>query len=354
MTSTTTEELCAQPGVLESLERYCDDSAETVLVAAQGLDVAPDRLAYLDNLKDSDRDVSGNLARILGVLPPETVFRTYGEHVLAWAALNASPSVVRKRLSYMLGELAGYDEVLFEKARLWCWQRCSCCTKTDEILAQHNIMEALHGSALEQVDLPTLLEDSTRPNVVLSKKRIADYSLAPLRAEESFSFPEGREVNWSQDIGPLRYNIWLDAPTGFALMYRGAPQAVAAVAATPFHKNELMIHQLQGVRPYILNPDKSAPGYGPDSITGRRSARGLAPLDWQAFLVNTAEAVAARLGMDSLAIQEGKQNYWIKPHDGKPAHLKEEEAVRAYDEPAARLGFVRGEDGNWHRPIAAV
>lgn len=355
MTVIAPSELYQDPSVKERFEDYNwlrRLPLEAMLVSLDEVVEHPDMVDYLDSLQDTDRDAWYNAKTVITHLPPQAIYDNYGEKTLAWAAANATTLDLAGELKDALADLAGYDKDLFEKARLWCWQKMSMSSKGSDVLAQYAVMDSLMNGALEKVDLTRLLKDSAKPGVELSEKRIADYALIPLRAKEASSRPDGRAKDWDREVEAGIYvGIWLDAPTGFALTYKGRPNALVAVAASS--PDGLMIHQLQGVQALKVDSNKK---YSKDYVIGSISSRGLAPLDWQKLLVQISEKVANGMGMTQLGIQGGDNNKWTKitcKGETSP-HLSKEAAIKAYDVPAERLGLIRGEDGNWHLPLGST
>jgi hypothetical protein len=320
-----------------------------------GLDQLDGESSLLDLDKDQDSDaLTYHAAYLLAHLPPEIVFEHYGEEGLFFVACNAPHREAETQFKGALAEMAGYNPDFIQKAKLWAWQKHST-SQSREVLAQYAVMEHVAGDALNQVDLPAILRGSVLPGVTVGDKRLGDYALLPLCSEESFSEPAGWDSTWSHDIMPAddapdstpitRYSMWLDAPTGFALAYKGRPQAMVTVAC--LEQNKLIICQLQGVRAKLVDPHNK---YSDDGVVGSVHARGLAPFDWQKSMVGVAVELAAGMGLEELVIQGGENNVWRHKRlkgETEP-HITAETAARAYDLPAKRLGFVRQDDGNWH------
>lgn len=282
---------------------------------------------------------------VLGKLPPELIYEHYGEEGLIFVVCHASSLVVGEKFQEALHKFGGYDSALFDKARLWAWQKYNTAD-CREVLAQYAVIEKVTDGWLGTVDLPAILRECAQPGVVISDRRADDYSLMELCSSDSKYEPAGYDRNWSRDITPeLRYSIWLDTPSGFTLGYKGMPQSIAALECV--NQRELMISQLQGVRAKILDPAKK---YASDEVIGRASSRGLAPLDWQRVMVAVAAELAQHLGLSALAIQGGENNIWRtkRLHGETEPHITAETAAKAYDIPAMRLGFMASQDGNWH------
>lgn len=331
---------------------------ESMLATLDGLDKYG-TLLDLDKRDEAEAELAYNAAYILGQFDPEAVYRHYGDEGLVFVAANAPTSYVGEQFNNALAELAGYDKGLFEKARLWAWQK-SHTAHCREILSQYAVMEKVTSEWLSRLDIADTLRRHVLPGIRVGDARLADYSLLPLRSKDSYCEPAGWDENWARDFEPepqnghpnakpfKRFDVWLDAPTGYALAYKGMPQAMVAVSC--LNQQELIINQLQGVRAKLIDPKSR---YGKGAVIGSVASRGLMPFDWQAVMVDVSSQLAHELGMDSLAIQGGENNVWRHKHvKGELGpHISAETAARAYDAPAERLGFVLLEDGNWHWKI---
>lgn len=305
--------------------------------------------AALDQLHEDDTKAWLKLKGLVTILPPRVILENYGEETLAWASINAGAMNICEDLLAGLESLAGWDAKTFTQARRWCWHSMSSCNGTD-VVAEYRFIEDMPG-VLPQVDLETHLRTAARPGVELSDRRLEDYGLIPLRADGSSSRDTGGAIGWyGKEVEPgLEFRVYLDAPSAVALTYKGKPNAVVGVSAEGY--NTLMVSQLQGVQGTKIDPAKKK--YDESRELGRVSSRGLAPLDWQKLMVGVASDVAKAFDMRDLAIQTGARNYWTgrKLRGDTEPHLTPEEAYRAYDIPAARLGFTKGSDDNWHKPL---
>ncbi len=344
-------ELYTDPEVLEQFnERWVRElPLEQMLVAADIIVDQEDPVAFLDELEDSDQNAWFKAKHVITSLPAEVVFKNYGLEMLAWATANAGVSDTKEKFEKGLTKHASFDIGLFEKGRLWEWQR-NFTTKGKTVLDQYLFMEKLVGGALDKVDLKKILVESAVPGIELSEKRLDDYALVPIRSVNGSFRPDGPAEGYhAESDATIAYSIWLDAPTGFVLNYKGKPNAAVGLARS--HQDELTIYQLQGVQAKRLDPEKR---YTEEYVTGTVGARGLATLDWQKVMVDITEELAKQLGISNIGIQSGKNNKWttIFSANKTEPHLSKEMAVRAYDVPAQRLGFSIGRDGNWHRQIS--
>ena len=349
---TSVSEIYAEPELRQefSYKWRSELPFDDMLLLADFAVAQEDPVSYLDELEDTDRNRHFEIKKLITELPAEVIYTNYGTEVLAWAAANATFTDTSKRLYEGLEKHADIDPVVFEKARLWEWQQ-GLNSKGKNVLGQYRSMEYVLQGGLEKVDLDGILTRSALPGVELSQTRLKDYSLLPLISKESFAQPDGPAKDWYylQDDSDIFWGIWLDAPTGFALTYKGKPNAVVAMAKTD--PSTLMIHQLQGVRAKRIDLSRK---YEKDNVTGHVSARGLAPLDWQKVMVGVTEELAAGQDIPVLGLQAGKNNKWTKIIiDGETEpHISEEVAMNAYDLPGKRLGFERGARDNWYRRVA--
>lgn len=340
------------PGLVQGLETDWRLSVplDAMLTAADIATRQPDIVAHLDTLSDEDPSTLDEIRQLITSLPGDIVYDNYGEEVLAWAAANSTLQDREESHRNTLTTRANYDRDLFDKACKWCWHEGGFSRKGKDVLLQYKIMQVISNGQIESIDLKTYLQQAPRPGVELSDKRIADYGLIPLRTQRDFALPNGPAIGfgWHDRVEPtIRYDIFLDAPTGFALTYKGKPNAFVSVAASS--QEELMIYQLQGVR-----ADKVDPQIPPDHdgyVVGKASSRGLPPLDWQKLLIDITTDLAQSLGLKSVGIQSAENNEWAQPVDGDGPLIDEATTIKAYDVPAQRLGFTKGRDRNWYLPI---
>jgi SAM-dependent methyltransferase len=317
-------------------------------------------LRFIDGIEEHDySDKRGCAAALLGCLPVAVLLNNFGEEVTAWTLANDKPWRV-ERLKAEIDE-EGYNGGFLMAASMLAFIANDYKPPSGRDILLHNAaMEAVHGPKLAAIDLPTILRGSALPGIELSDKRLKDYSLLPLNIDfENYDDDvQGRAEPWegkekiekspdeaSGELG-RRYSVWLDAPVGFALTYKGVPQAFVSVVANGPH--ELMVEQLQRVHGKIYDP---AQDY---KIVGHKLPRGLMPLDWPQVLTRSAAALAAKLGMDSVGIRAGRKIPLRMYHGKLSCHLSDEQATLAYDMPAQRLGFTRDGRDDWHAPAQSL
>ena len=332
---------------------YAPISLEQSITAAGDLHNSPDPFGYLESIRDADREVAAGVVGAINSLPADVVVGELGREIALWTAFSSHMAYQRKPLGDQLSIQFGDDTKDMEIARNWNWDKYRSFEPTD-ILAVYSLMIAVKRQALDAIDLPEILQHSARAGITLSQKRLADYSLSPLECKYNTYYPGGRIKQWDKPdlVRKIDYMGWLDAPIGFALNYRGDPNAIGAMA--PAGGDSLMLHQIQGVRPRRIDPTKSE--HSNDFYTGEKGgSRGLMPLDWQRVIITVNERIARHLGYASVAVQSGQNNNWVRPYlvsDLNP-HITEEFAAKAYDAPARRLGYHQSSDKphDWYKTL---
>lgn len=277
---------------------------------------------------------------------PEVILKEYDEDGLVWAAMNASFSRRQETLMESLHELAGYSQSFLKKAKNWAWVH-NRSSRNQDIMAQYSVMDTIHSEWLGRVDVQSLIQGALKPDKRLKAGQLAAYGLVPLRARDDYEV--GHEPDWySIDRATgVAYQIYMDAPTGFAIFYKGKPQAVAAVAING--QSELELYQIQGVNEKVYEQDLGGK-WKEKKVT---PPWGIEPFDWRQVLAEITGQLARYVRLDGVAIQAGAKNEWLKWHGVDPPHLTLEQAEAAYDQQADRLGFKRGEDKDWHLPLSA-
>ena len=304
----------------------------------------------LDKLREENHNEWLRTRKEIMELSAEEIAHIYGEEMLVWSAGNAMGEK-QQDIVKTLSEQYGYDDDLLCKAYLWSQQNLTS-TQYADIIRHYSVMERIKSGILESIDVPEIVKHYGKEKIEITDKRAADYGIIPLWANKSWSYPEGWTKDFGMVTGPepdVKYSIWLDGPSGFALTYKGRLNAVVGLATT--RDDELMIVQTQGVKAHKVNPEKK----GTDEWkAGRMSARGLMPLDWHGLMIGITEKIAEKLEINTVGIQSAENNQWIKVAKEdceRDVHLKTEAAERAYDIPAKRLDYTIGEDGNWRKSL---
>ncbi len=303
---------------------------------------------FLDKLeRDPPRDFSlgildaykhGSLLSIvLANLPPEEVFYELGKYVFLWTFLRYPyDNQTSEELHKTVGRITNRNPQILENARLSAKQlldREDAAT----VLVIDDMIEKLQAY-VDSVDLLGLLVNCAKENVTLSYGRISDYQLLP-------AFTKNGLIGYERTFGRSitnggSFDLYLDAPAGIILMYRGQPNAV--VGFVPSDPQTLMIYQLQGIQLHKVDE-----GSG---VTGKKSSRGLAPIYWQRLLVECSAYIARELDLERIGILGGYNNMWTHPYRGV-VHLPLDVALTKYDDVAERLGFRQKSDRNWYKRI---
>ncbi len=310
-----------------------------------------DPVDFLDNTPEGE-DRSYEIAHLLQPLSKELIEERLGRKVLEWFGCR-TPGNEDEPANTVAA--LGYDLELFRKAKKYAWVKRSHSSLHKDIMPHYFSMERLFTGGLDSVDLPRHLTESSRTESPISDARINNYRLEPVQASrfispvgtsEGMTCIDGSVDKWSYDHEKnLYYSLWLDSPTGIVLIYRDVPQAVVGLAT---HGRELVIQQLQGIRPWRIHNK----GYELEKVA-RVHSRGLYPFDWQRLMIAITEDFAQQGEIDQLTIQSGRKNKWIKPQGReKEAHMTLDQALSAYDKQAKRLGFVYDRSSrNWTRTL---
>jgi hypothetical protein len=291
---------------------------------------------------------------LLGYVP-RRLRNTFGIEYVAWVEPGAPRYESDSKLTPEILEQFGFDSDIFAKACNWeikakrlefdmSKQEMPDDVTTSEILNSYNVMDYILNGGLERVDLAALLMHFKLPEVEFTNSKIKHYSLEPLQIKGTLR-NDDYEATWNKmnpDPEAKKYDIYLDTPVGFALMYKGKPNAVAGVA--PMGRDELRIFQIQGVTPQIFEPSKE------DSkvqvVVGKISARGLARIDWRALLIEATCEIARDLKIPVVGVQPAEQNQWV--HLSK---LGKESAIQTYDQKALQMGFSQTKSGRLYKPV---
>lgn len=340
----TPREVYEDPELRNSLQGSLSYPLEDLLDACDTIGRQPDIAGPLDDLYKEDSERWYDIRRVLSGLSPETLHRAYGTEILAWLTINSTIGDLQKKYLASLQTLAGWDAELLDKVRSWDWQYRSDRLYSKSTLLHYQIGSTILHGGLEAIDVPAELRAAARPDIKISDKRANDYTLRSVTTAASI---QGYVKGAATEVAPRTlYPVYLDAPVGFVLEYKGRPQTAVAVALS--QHSTLMIHQLQGLKGKVYTPKGS---FKEENVIRRLSARGLMPLDWQKFMVNVAAQIAVKTGLAKVGIQAGKKNYWVRPQPGEThPHLTIQQAEAAYDKPAKRLGFKKGVTGDWYRP----
>ncbi len=293
-------------------------------------------------------------AMLLGCLSARQLLTIFGEEVTAWTIGN-DPNTRRVEGLTSALEDEGYNEWFLRKSRIVARENAHRQTQhageSDKkvsgraVLAQNTVMEAVWGSVLTDIDVPEIVRQSPKDDIQLSGKRCQEYAVVPVQADDGPDFMmNGRILEWVDSVTAKNSiadytGTYLDTPTGFALTYRGLPQAIGGIVAAG-NGQEVQLRQMQRIQGQVWRPS----GNGGRESVGHKQPRGLMPIDWQKVLVLMAGGIARSCGMKAVAIREAVHGY--------NCYITKEQSKRGYTVPAQRLGFTRGEEGDWHMPLA--
>lgn len=302
-----------------------------------------DVIQHVEGLPEYDwNDTRERAARLLCALPAPTLLYNFGEEIMGWTVANAESRLSQDLRTSLEDE--GYEADLLGKARTMAWQDRKP-PQGGEVIRQNAVAEAMLSGALDKVDLPSLLRAAALPGQAISDKRAGDYKLIPLRAEAGDFRPGGYVWGWEghdkANRPGLHYKLFIDTPTGYALMYKGIPQFVIGMAAGM--PDELQMRQFQ--RWYGQRFDHTADKPVYNDI---RLPRGLVVLDWEQLAIGITGHLAAGMGKDYVGLRAGDK---IPSPDSR---LTRAEAREAYDGAAQRFHFEPNEKGDWRLPVAAI
>jgi hypothetical protein len=269
-------------------------------------------------------------ALALMFLPAAAIKEHFSERTLLWTwahmYIDDEEALVRG-----IQETTGRDATLLRKAREAQWNLESNGRDLDNILRTYDMLNAVKE---QRMTVP--VQECLLGKEAVAAKEGQKYTI-------TFHYPRKHYYrSYIQEFWESQYEIYLDAPIGMLLRYKGVPQAIAGMMP---HNQALMIYQLQGIR---SRADKAG-----DTVEGKRrtSARGIGRLRWVDTLVNCTAAVAHQWGFAEVAVREGCKNRWChEPHHGeKEPPLTFEEAFKRYDATAIRLQFTQHADKNWYK-----
>lgn len=281
-----------------------------------------------------------NLSYLLAFMEPENVLREFGEGTLIWTRLTYN---VIGRSQFLLDELqrlTGKSADHLEKARLSQWKLNNFDDNPHTVMATFKIIEGM-GDFTKQLPLAEYLRKTSQVSI-LSEERIQDYGLLPLHTKDRHEKGYDQKGCWFEHGLGLIPWVYLDSPVGIALTHKDWPQAT--ISFLPRTSRTLMIHQIQGYSPKIVDEHEKE--------IGRIHARGLAPLDWKALMMEIGYSAADYFGFTRLGFIGAKNSPWINFQGlDKEPHLTMEQAVQKYDAVALRFGFRQDKDGDFYKSL---
>ena len=334
------QELVQNPNNVRDLIAYDQTRYQELVHKARlldGLVAAPNVLEFLDDhiLLQGQRYAFD----VLRDTEPEVVASEYGAEAVVWTAMQEVEEPVFDRQTVVL-QKHGYTNDLIRRACLWTRQNEFVVPSGIGTLEHYRFMkQVVTGNQFDQIDLPKLI--AAAADKPLSDEVLLRYGLLVLRSAPSFKYVDG-PAQWGINTENI---VWIDTPVGFVLTYKGEPNAIVGFA--PQAQDELMIHQLQGSRPVRRSRKTNKPKQYP--------SRGIMSFDWRKVMVQISGRVAIAAGFKELSIQQGARNIWCAPRfEETEPHLTHEQAYKAYDAQADRLGFSRGPRGDWHKAAGQI
>lgn len=302
-------------------------------------------LEHVENLPEYDwKETRERSALLLGALPASTLLDNFGERVMAWTYANIGDTHQRRMDEGLADE--GYDPRLLRRASDLAWGERKP-PRADSVLTQNRVMEGMLSNVVPRIDLPSALQAAALSRKGLSSNHVAEFSVIPLQSVEGNLSAQGYAYDWEGkdelDQKPgVRYTIWLDTSTGFAVTHNGVPQAVVGVVSSG--TNELQIRQMQRLFGKTFDPADPSKGYN-----GIAQPRGLRRLDWHKLMLNLTAQAAEQLGFESVGIWASN-----KICQQRGVYITSDQATEKYDIPAARNHFYPDENNNWHKPVAEL
>jgi hypothetical protein len=298
--------------------------------------VCLDRLATTQVYSLSEvSDEKSHVAIMLMHINPKEVLDEFGDDGIFFAeCYYGHNDFALKRFTQNSQEL-GFSISNMDRARVTTWQRYG--SRDYQVLKTnyaYNLgLETLCELSKDPEFMRQLLSKYAKGNISISLNRASDYHLKPIYPLRDYSMS-----GWSTDEPR---GAFLDSPYGLVLTYKENSQALASGYADS--TSSFKIVQVQGIKPISFENGKAI----------KKSARGLAVLNWDELLLECTRDICYNAGIDTLVIQSGINNRWAKVHptDGT-IHLPVVEALEKYDFLASKLRFSQRSDANWEAPTS--
>ena len=289
------------------------------------------------------------IVTILAEIPPHEILKSFDPMFLLWLSLCGEETYKRKTHQAFC-DATGRDQALLTQARKVLWTEDPTRADPHAVIDAYEFLQRCKTGKIS-IPIQELLEQSTKEGISLTKKRKEDYSsdFLFLSGEESL----GSAMGWNRIRGKHpreAMTVSLESPVGFTLFYKGEPQAVCALL--PVY-GCLKVFQLQGmVWEQVDEQGQFATGnrerqYG-------RGARGLATVDWQKFLVLSAEHIGREEKIFRSCIRSGENNPFTRKRykDTGRIHFPLERALKIYDATAERMQYKQdAETKDWYKSL---
>lgn len=257
--------------------------------------------------------------------------------VESWLAERQKPKASAAEkilLSEILEATALEPEELENTANCLDWKYFSF--SSDLVLPSAFLLHHLKSRFVKECDLSPILRDCVIPPFEMTAQHTAGFTIKPLETYEArvVGFEKNYARFWA-DRKEYRktFDLYLDTPISFCLCHQEVPRCLISVL--PSKKDELRIHQLQGI----------AVKY--NDHQGNKGGGCLGTLDWKRFLVSCVEQLAQETEFKVVSVQSAENNRWFYEYQKLPL----ERVRQIYDHTAERLGYEQRKDRNWYREL---
>ncbi len=286
-------------------------------------------------LAESPEALAAGIARIEEPMP---LCALLSREEAAWITASVPDYGEGRLFAKIYCHSAGMDYELFRRAE---YGAASLCGRGDArygglVASIYALLERASGGETDLIR-KYVLSNSSRE---LGIETLGRFSMRWMMVADNQKAGYPKEVKERAGNDPERLELYMDAPLGFAIIYRGVENALASI--WPDEPGTLLIHQLQGVR------KKRFHGL---MVAGRHHSHGLALFDFRKAIVEFTIDLARETGFSRLGIRGSKNNIWTNTDDDGRPHITMERASEIYDGTALRMGFSFSRDGNWYRDV---
>ncbi len=187
-----------------------------------------------------------------------------------------------------------------------------------------------------------LIKNNMKEGQQMPKDILTQYSIEYFIVEHNWSNDYERKWHNEEPKGSRNeYNIYMDAPLGFGLMYYNVPVAVVGLHFKG--RRSVLINQLQGVRPSII--DKNG------CFIAKGDTWPIAHFYWPRVLAEYVALWAGEHGFEKIGIKSAKHNKWN-------SSVPQIRLRKIYDNTAQDLGYQRRKEmdssqRNWYKALVA-
>jgi len=317
--------LAEHPVMGESLERRF--RSETRSMVEEVIRLSTDGIRVEELTAKEIMDVTS----VFAACPTAALVERYGLKFAMFCALQTYVSAYSNKILAFLSEDTDIQVELVEHARLARW-RMFHNIDLRAIQAIYDVLISLKTDGFDQELFKQFLLEQEVTEGKLSERQLPNYRAELLHTEHDIG-AVGYDNVWGRQLheDDRHYDIWHDGAMALGLMYKGKPQSV--VGFTPLNAEDLLIVQVQGVRPMTKD--------------GLKGARGLCRLqDWSGTMIKYLEACAKSWGFKTIEIQSAKNNNWVGENNLSP-----ESAHEIYDKKALQLGYAFDKGGRFFKDL---